>query len=661
MPKAPPPVSMSTAPCLQPAPTPPRPAAPGHRSRRPWAALPSLWRALSVSWLLAAGCGDASVDPATTGGALQATSAEADSLTPVAPIVGIADLHLHMFAEEAFSGGWLHGQATAPLTACDGGLPPSSHARVRQDLRDLLKLCPASGGIDLSGVPIVKDLFSIAGAPASELIAKTEATDGDTGVHLGQKQPGRDWPRWDSIAHQQSHQLWLLRALAGGVKLAVISAVSNGFLCSTLPDANRKRPCDEMADVDLQLQMATDFAAKNRAWVEIAKSPADARRIIAGGKLAIVLSIEVSKLFGSRDWKSELARYHALGVRTLQPVHQLDNRFGGAALHQPIFHIAQFVENCHIDFDCGATAGGLTLGFDVDRQCRNRKGLTADGRALVQEMMRLGMLVDVAHMSERSVADAFAVAKTNGYYPLYISHGHPREVMNPDREKYEKTTPASIMRMLRQTGGIFGLRTLHEETRTYTPSGVDNNCHGSSRSFAQALAFASAGIKVPVALGSDFNGYIQQTRPRFGDLGACSAGFRAEGDAQAAAQTGRGGGDYDEKGLSHVGLLPDFLRDLRRVGAHTDPLLQSAEAFIRMWERATGTRTGMADPATDIDTSGLAPYVAKATREATYPTECGQRYAPKSKTTGQACRFNAECTTGTCTSLLCGAIPGRCK
>ena len=338
--------------------------------------------------------------------------------------------------------------------------------------------------------------------------------------------------------------------------------------------------------------------------------------------------------------------------------------FGGAALHQPIFHVAQFLENCHIDTDCGRTAGGVTLGFDVDSGCRNVKGLTAEGRELIKEMMSRGMLLDFAHMSERSVADALVLTQANGYYPFYISHGHPREVMGPDQEKNEKTTPAWIMRSLRQSGGLFGLRTFHDEARDYDRSEVANTCHGSSRSFAQALGFAHKGLKVPVALGTDFNGFIQQVRPRFGDLGACSAGFRAEGDAQARAESrspaARLGTDYDDKGLAHIGLVPDFLRDLERVGASTSSLQDSAEAFLRMWERATSARTGMADAAADLEVSGVAPYVAKATREATYPKECGQSYAPASKVPGQSCRFNAECTTSRCSALLCGAVPGRC-
>lgn len=592
--------------------------------------------------------------------------------TPTEPqqqpgVKGFAELHHHMFAEEAFGGGWFHGSAVGELTRCDGGAPESDHARVRMDLSELLKLCPNSGGVDLSTNPLLAAFFGIGGTVGSEFIGKIEGTQGDTGLHLGRREVRTEWPRWDTIAHQQAWEGWLKQAHAGGLSLVTVSLVSNGFLCKALPYQNLKRPCDEMADVEAQLQMARDFDARTD-WVEIALSPQHARDIINSGKLAMVLSIETSRLFGTKDWRTELERFYALGVRALQPVHQLDNRFGGAALHNALFQAAQFLENCHIDFDCGVTTNSFTLGFDVYKDaagnCRNTKGLTEEGKALVQAMMAKGMLIDMAHLSEKSVQDTFALAQANAYYPLYVSHGHFREVMNPKLAENEKTTPAWVVKELRQTGGMFGLRTAHDETRTYTKAGIANNCHGSTRSLAQAYEFGRQGLKVPIAFGADFNGFIQQTRPRFGSHGACSATFQAEADEQEHQQRLSGpprlGTDFDEYGLAHVGLLPDVLKDLKQLGAGTAGLENSAESFLRMWARATGPRTGMADAAGDIDTTGVAAYEDPSVREANYPTQCGKAYAPDSRELNQGCRFDAECISGQCTSVLCSTFDGRC-
>ena len=63
---------------------------------------------------------------------------------PLPPLPGHADLHLHMFAEAAFGGGWFHGQSGGPadvaLAMGDGG-EPGDHARLRSDLSVLFDAC----------------------------------------------------------------------------------------------------------------------------------------------------------------------------------------------------------------------------------------------------------------------------------------------------------------------------------------------------------------------------------------------------------------------------------------------------------------------------------------------------------------------------------------
>ena len=126
-----------------------------------------------------------------------------------------------------------------------------------------------------------------------------------------------------------------------------------------------------------------------------------------------------------------------------------------------------------------------------------------------------------------------------GFAPLYLSHAHFREIMLPRKAKEEKTTPSWVVAHVRETGGMIGLRTAPEEVNTYEPSAVDNTCHGSTRSFAQAYDYGRMGLHVAIGLGSDFNGFIQQTRPRFGPT-ACSASPRGCAPASSAATPGAG-------------------------------------------------------------------------------------------------------------------------
>jgi microsomal dipeptidase-like Zn-dependent dipeptidase len=588
------------------------------------------------------------------------------------PLEGVADLHLHMFAEEAFGGGWFHGTVLGAgdvaLAPCDGG-EPGDHGRLKDDLAPLLGTCP---GMTIQELAQLVPLVSVIAAPGgggvvSEYVSQIPGSLGDTGEHKDRMAgwPGLEgWPRWDAIAHQQVWEEHLHAAYMAGLRLEVVSAVSNDWLCRAIAEENLTRPeCDEMEDVKLQLEMAHDFVATHD-WAEIALTPADARRIVGEDRLALVLSVEASHLMKDGDWKPQLDELHALGVRTLQPVHQLDNRFGGAAPHNNIFHIAQYAENCHIDMDCGITQGPVTLGFDVDANCRNTLGLTADGVELVGAMMDLGMLVDAAHLSEKGVRELHELAVARDYYPFYISHGHFREMLPAAKAREEKTTPAWIIEMLRETGGMFGIRTGHEEVNTYESSAVANTCHGSSRSFAQSYDFARLGLKIAVGLGSDLNGFIQQVRPRFGP-DACSASFPTEGACQARDELAGGapplGTAYDDAGFGHIGLLPDLLADLDQLGSDTEQLRNSADAFVRMWERAEAPRSGPADPVDDLDVQGVVELPAHPAREAEFPSECDESYCEASLATGEACRFDGECISGTCADAgECGMPRGTC-
>lgn len=645
--------------------------------------MPSLSRALLVPLVLLSCKGpepaggeatETDTSPATGTGTAATLDDTADgtetSAEPLPQLEGYADLHLHMFAEAAFGGGWFHGQSGGPaevaLAICDGG-DPGDHARMRSDLSDLFDACdPMLVEETAAQVPLLQALLELDGALVSELIARIPGSDGDTGTHADRRGgwPELDgWPRWDAIAHQQAWEGWLEEAYTSGLRLTVMSAVSFDWLCRALPPENVERPqCDEMDDVRVQLQMANEFAAAND-WVEIALTADDARRIIADDKLAMVLSIEASHVFGTDDWEAQLDEVHALGVRTLQIVHQLDNRFGGAAPHNTIFQIAEFGENCRVDTDCSLTGPGITLGFDVDASCRNVLGITDEGRALIEGMIERDMLIDMAHMSEQLILDVLDIAVAHDYYPLYLSHAHFREIMLPSKQQEEKTTPAWVVQAVRQTGGMVGLRTAHEEVNTYEASTVANSCHGSARSFAQAYDYGRLGLNVAIGLGSDFNGFIQQTRPRFG-ADACSASFPEEAACQARDERLEDlaiGTDFDEWGLGHVGLLGDLFTELELLGTDVEPLRRSANDFVVMWERASGTRSGPASNASDIDTSGITVLPSHFERRGELPTECDTRYCPGALVGGEECRFDAECESGTCAGAgACGSPTGLC-
>jgi hypothetical protein len=97
----------------------------------------------------------------------------------------------------------------------------------------------------------------------------------------------------------------------------------------------------------------------------------------------------------------------------------------------------------------------------------------------------------------------------------------------------------------------------------------------------------------------DFNGFAGAPRPRFGPDSTCSTPQSRPitypftsyaGDVTfTQPQLGERTVDFNTEGMLHVGLLPELIEDARRDGVtdtELEPLFRSAEAYLRMWERA---------------------------------------------------------------------------
>jgi microsomal dipeptidase-like Zn-dependent dipeptidase len=510
---------------------------------------------------------------------------------------GYVDLHAHLGGEMSFGGGWFWGTINGPMQTavrrCDGNFLTRSHAAT---------------------------IFPI----LSELVGNYKDVDGnkyegDTGWHLGKRNgwdprrcirflgipiPGtcptehfKHWPMWNAIAHQQMWRGWLQQAHDNGLQLTMVSLAESNFLC--LNTANRRFDCDEMNSVVRQANFVRDFANANASWVGIAESPAQARALIAQGKLALVLSVEVTKLFPNGDYLAQLDQLRGLGVRSVQVMHHADNRFGGAAPIPKLMETANQIELLWT-----ILSGGLITDItDIDEmRCRNssgqsgdcdgehyvnERGLSTDGVQLVNAMMDRGMLIDVSHESRRSFVDTYNIAMTRSAYPLIYSHVHTWNTIDPREERHEKYLRPEEIHMINDTGGMIGLRPGPEHTTTYNGT-VSNQCQGTARSFAQSLMYA-VDNGMSVGFGSDFNGFIQQLRPRW-DFNRC---FFDYFDIRNAG----GPNELQRKGLAHVGLLPALMNELRTIGTPPQYLAnvnQSAEKFLQIWERSVslGTQSG---------------------------------------------------------------------
>ena len=544
---------------------------------------------------------------------------------PHAPVFGFADLHSHPFANEGFGGELVFGRAFGPP---DQALEWCTGAHGLGGVDDLIGNSLRSG-------------FPIAGHP----VGGWDRFDG--------------WPNWNDYTHQQMYADWLKRAYDGGLRLLVVHAVNNKILCQ-VNGQKAGYDCDDMAAVDRQIAAAKDMertldaqaGGPGKGWFRIAYSASQARQIVNGGGLAVVLGIEVDELFGCgvqgtcsvQHVLDELDRYHAAGVRHLFPVHVFDNAFGGSAMYEGIFDYGNKLVTGSF-FNVAPCPGapleyqykreaptllssliGLLLGgtpptttFPAD--C-NARGLTPLGEILVRQMMRKRMIIDVDHMSAFTADRVLTIAEGEGY-PVAAGHtGLVEASLGAKRHEGQKT--ASQIQRIRDLGGVVA-PILHQGSTDeilYPPQAAFDDCSHSSKTWAQAYLAAVDAMGGPgtaaVGLGSDFNGMAGQPGPRFGNE-------KCHGDTNPVPQGGgvpypfaietppglapggagrldrlyfgshehdtpagrRPGYDYNYEGLAHVGLLPDFLADLRSFlpPGSLAPLLRSAEAYLQMWER----------------------------------------------------------------------------
>jgi microsomal dipeptidase-like Zn-dependent dipeptidase len=512
------------------------------------------------------------------------------------PLRGVADLHNHQFANLAFGGLIVSGDAYGPI---EEALNPSRDRYNHGEWHTIDFV-----GSILSARGLQLQVYSNAGYPEFN-----------------------GWPTFMGFNHQKVYQDWLYRAVQGGLRLMVMLAVDSPTLCRRV--RNDSRDCDdEMRTIDLQIDAAyamqeyidREAGGRGLGWYRVVTTPTEARRAIRTGKLAVVLGIETAYLFNCNrvricDWRSELERQLRRGVRHFFPIHQYDNVFGGASYFAPLIQAQTnwLTRRCP-EYETG--------------RC-NVLGLSETGVELVQAIMRRGALIDVDHMSDQAFADTLDIAEQN-IYPVIASHAGFNEINRGSQSHEGQLTDAEFAR-IRAVGGMIGLITgqadVRQEIITYARPGrheVAHICGRTTETFAQALYYAlDQGGGMPVAVGSDFNGPLGQPGPRFGPFQCfliCTGSVSCNRDATRQKweealtypflargamvelerfRSGQRTFDFNTDGLAHIGMLPDFLADLEVLGIPSEelePVFRSAERYVELWERAVHASQRLAGP-----------------------------------------------------------------
>ncbi len=314
---------------------------------------------------------------------------------------------------------------------------------------------------------------------------------------------------------------------------------------------------------------------------------------------------------GSLDQAHELISHELdwlfnLGVRQITPVHLTDNAFGGTAIYMRFLEISnRFVTGRGYDVEDGWKTGvryrldhdGDDVWEDTERTVAsggkpvsvgramnhrtlldhvpgirtlkqalhtptglgshaNQRTLSPYGMILLEEMMERGMLIDIDHMSQKTLDAALDLVEAH-HYPVLSSHAWFRDLAFTAEVEFEPVQGddygtgdvhkvaheagkradqieriaalGGVIAPILNQGDVAGLRQAMPEMAEKVP----HPSAGSSTSWAQAYLYAVAKMGGRgVAMGSDVNGAAALPGPRFGT----QASFGARNDPFRASQ-----------------------------------------------------------------------------------------------------------------------------
>ena len=271
-----------------------------------------------------------------------------------------------------------------------------------------------------------------------------------------------------------------------------------------------------------QIDLVKSIVARHPEALQLATTSADIRRIHAAGRIASLLGMEGGHQIN--ESMAALRQMYDLGVRYMTLTHTTNTRWADSATDNPLHH-----------------------------------GLTPFGKAVVHEMNRLGMLVDISHVSEETMNAVLDVTRA----PVIFSHSSARALNDHPRNVSD-----AVLRRVATNGGVVMVNfypgyvsdarkrwladRAAEQTRNNAPP-YDGLYIGQPERAAQALkAWEAAHPKpsVPVSLLADHVEHIRTL------AGIAHVGLGADMD---------GVEDLPE-GMSGVDGFPLLLKELMRRG-----------------------------------------------------------------------------------------------
>jgi membrane dipeptidase len=266
-----------------------------------------------------------------------------------------------------------------------------------------------------------------------------------------------------------------------------------------------------------QIDVTRRLIARYPGDMQFAASADDVERAITAHKLASLIGMEGGHSIGNS--LGVLRQMYALGARYMTLTHFRNNAWADSATDAPVHN-----------------------------------GLTDFGRDVVREMQRLGMLVDLSHVSEKTMLDALEVAKA----PVIFSHSNARALNH-----HPRNVPDAVLDQLKINGGIIMVN-------AYPGYVVEDTRQWNARRAAEKARSDALGIGNPAAARASLDDWIKANPAPTGGMSDVANHIDHIVRRIGADHVGLGG-DFDGiditvQGMEDVSTYPALFAELARRG-----------------------------------------------------------------------------------------------
>lgn len=293
-------------------------------------------------------------------------------------------------------------------------------------------------------------------------------------------------------------------------------------------------PKDDLIHRALDLIDAVDEqTARHSDALELARTSDDVARIHRQGKVAVLMGVEGGHIIQG-DLRA-LDVFYRLGVRYMTLTHTKDDEIGDSSGDQPHW-----------------------------------KGLSDFGRQAVERMNRLGMMVDVSHVSDDTFYAAVAASKA----PVIASHSSCRALCNAPRNMTD-----AMLRALATDGGVVDIN--------FYDGFLDQNFADAYKKVEPAMQAAVKAARADRAREGKRLTYVEEEKideKYYAGLPIPSYTRIADHIDHAVQVAGADhvglGSDFDgvsglvPRGMEDCSKLPDLVRELARRGYSEDDLVK---------------------------------------------------------------------------------------